>query len=121
MLPELGQGNRRAINLSPEVGFEELTHIRLGELLDPTPNADAGVVPPGINTAKGLNGLGCEALQILAATDIANQSYGPAPFSLNFPDSLVQRFPGPPCENLRLRPARLPFAPSPAQCRSMRR
>src|SRR3954471_4145528 len=99
MLPELGQGNQRAINLSPEVRFKELTHIRLRELLDPTPNADAGVVHPGIDTAKGLNGLGCEALKILAATDIANQSYRPAPFSLNFPDRLVQRLPGPPCEH----------------------
>jgi hypothetical protein len=56
---------------APEVDLEQLAHVRLAHLLDPSPDANAGIVHPAIDPTKPLyRGVG-DRIDLLPLRDVA--------------------------------------------------
>ena len=69
---EMGDGHFRAVDDAPEVGFEQLPHVRFGQLADLAPDKHSGAVDPAVEAAEPVDRLAGDRLDIASVADVGD-------------------------------------------------
>jgi hypothetical protein len=87
---EVREGDERAVDDAPEVGFEEAATVLVGDLVEAAVDGDAGAVDPGVDAAELADGDGGDVLDLLAVGDVALDGDGLAAGGLDGVDDVVE-------------------------------
>ena len=87
-LLEGAEGGNGAVDDAPEVDVEELAVVGIGDLVKVPPQADPGVVDPGVEAAEAGDGLCGEVVDVLVLADIGDDEDRVATLGRNVGDDL---------------------------------
>src|SRR4051812_6427650 len=90
LLLEVREGDQRAVDNAPEVGFEEAAAVFIGDLVEAAVDGDAGVVDPGVDAAELAEGCVGDVLDLLAVGDVALDGDGLAAGGLDAVGDVVE-------------------------------